>query len=143
VSKRCTSRYVGRRSDDWRKVKCFREADFVVGGFVPEGRTGIGSLLVGSLDAESRLVYVGSVSAGVRVAQGLEAVLPLLMQDKSRLVRRRGHKIDRATRWVAPHLIATVRYLDWTADGLLRQPVLCGLRAASPVQPREETPRAT
>src|SRR5262249_23331818 len=44
VSKRCTSRYLGRRSDDWRKVKCFREAEFLVCGFVPEGRAGIGSL---------------------------------------------------------------------------------------------------
>jgi bifunctional non-homologous end joining protein LigD len=136
VSKRCHSHYTCRRSDNWRKVKCLREAEFVVGGFVPEGRTGIASLLVGQLDDESRLVYVGSVSAGVRAARGLDAVLPAMTQERSGLLRRRSHKIDRATRWVAPLLIATVRYLDWTADGLLRQPVLCGLKAAVDYQDR-------
>src|SRR6266446_3000466 len=69
----------------------------------------IASLLVGQLDEESRLVYVGSVSASVRVARGLETVLPSLLQDKSGLVRRRSHKIDRTARWVAPLLVATVR----------------------------------
>ena len=50
VSKCRTAPYrAGSRSDDWRKTKCVRRQEFVVGGFTePEGsREGVGSILVG------------------------------------------------------------------------------------------------
>jgi bifunctional non-homologous end joining protein LigD len=129
VSKRCKSRYTGRRTNDWLKTKCLRLGEFVVGGFVPQGRTGVGSLLVGQFDEQSRLLYVGSVSAGVRaVPRDLPAVLQALAQESRSFVRQRGQKIDRASRWVEPRLIASVKYLDWTEDGMLRQPVLQAVR---------------
>jgi bifunctional non-homologous end joining protein LigD len=37
--------------------------------------------------------------------------------------------------WVKPKLVAQVRYLTWTGDGLLRQVVYLGLREDKP--PRE------
>jgi len=37
--------------------------------------------------------------------------------------------------WIKPQLVAQVRYLTWTADGLLRQVVYIGLRDDKP--PRE------
>jgi bifunctional non-homologous end joining protein LigD len=30
--------------------------------------------------------------------------------------------------WIAPRLVAQVQFTEWTADGLLRQPVFLGLR---------------
>jgi ATP-dependent DNA ligase len=36
--------------------------------------------------------------------------------------------------WVKPKLVAQVRYLTWTADGLLRQVVYLGLREDRPAR---------
>ena len=36
--------------------------------------------------------------------------------------------------WVKPQLVAQVRYLTWTADGLLRQVVYLGLREDKPAR---------
>jgi bifunctional non-homologous end joining protein LigD len=35
---------------------------------------------------------------------------------------------ERDVTFLAPHLVAQVSYQEWTADGLLRQPVFLGLR---------------
>jgi bifunctional non-homologous end joining protein LigD len=84
---------------------------------------------VGQFDEQARLMCVGSVSTGVKfLPADLPAVLQALTQESRSFVRQRGQKIDRASRWVEPRLIASVRYLDWTEDGLLRQPILQGVR---------------
>ena len=114
----------------WLKAKCFREAEFVVGGFIPEGRAGVASLLVGQFDDESRLIFAGAVGTAVKAApRDLPAVLHAIAQ-KEQVFARTRQKMDRTSRWVEPRLVASVRYLDWTADGLLREPVLRGVRPA-------------
>jgi bifunctional non-homologous end joining protein LigD len=128
VSKRCQSLYAGRRTADWLKTKCLREAEFVVGGFVPKGRRGVASLLLGWFDDQARLVYAGSVSVGVLAAPKELAEILAVLARSTRAFARTRQKMDRASRWIEPRLIASVKYLDWTADGLLRQPVLQGLR---------------
>ncbi len=35
---------------------------------------------------------------------------------------------ERGTSWVAPRLVAQVRFSEWTRDGRLRHPVFLGLR---------------
>ena len=35
---------------------------------------------------------------------------------------------ERGTTWVAPRLVAQVRFSEWTRDGRLRHPVFLGLR---------------
>ena len=39
-----------------------------------------------------------------------------------------------AVQWVRPELVAHVRYLSWTADGLIRHPVYLGLREDTPAR---------
>src|SRR5690606_24885860 len=49
VSKRADAPYRPGRGDDWRKVKCQKRQEFVVGGWTePQGsRAGLGALLLG------------------------------------------------------------------------------------------------
>ena len=66
VSKCRTAPYrAGSRSDDWRKTKCVRRQEFVVGGFTePEGsREGVGSILVGYYEGRA-LRFAGKVGTG-------------------------------------------------------------------------------
>lgn len=128
-------RFGPRRSDDWVKVKCEREGDFVVVGWV-EGkgtRGSLGALCLATYQGDE-LVYRGRVGSGFdhgelrRVSEKLAELrqdtssLPLPIPDEAR-----------AARWVRPELVAHVRYLDFTEDGRLRAPVYAGLRpGASP-----------
>jgi bifunctional non-homologous end joining protein LigD len=36
--------------------------------------------------------------------------------------------------WIAPELVAQVKFAEWTDDGVLRQPVFLGLRDDKPAK---------
>jgi bifunctional non-homologous end joining protein LigD len=47
----------------------------------------------------------------------------------------------RAAHWVAPELVAEIRFSNWTRDGMLRHPVFLGLRKDKPAsEVKRETP---
>jgi ATP-dependent DNA ligase len=152
VSKRIDARYVpGNRL--WRKAKCFNREEFIIVGYSePEGsRPHFGALLLGYYDDEGRLVYAGRVGTGFsdaelhRVYEMLQPLriskmpLDMLPPRSSRfgspLVLSRIH-------WVRPKLVCEVRFLTWTADGLLRQVAYEGMRADKPAK-EVRRPRAT
>lgn len=129
ISKRADSRYVGRRSTSWLKIKCRNEQEFVIGGYTePSGsRVGFGALLLGYYEAGS-LRYAGRVGTGFDTA-GLRELIERLRQIEQRespfADLPRGPK---GTHWVKPALVAQVSFGNWTGDHLLRQPVFHGLR---------------
>jgi bifunctional non-homologous end joining protein LigD len=105
--------------------------EFVVGGFTgPRGsRTGLGALLLGYYDAAGTLHYAGRVGSGFseRDLTGLTARLePLVVDDPpfSEPPRITG----RTVRWVRPEVVVEVEFAEWTASGVLRQPVFLGVR---------------
>lgn len=129
IAKRADSRYQHGRSRDWRKFKCVRAQEFVVGGFTdPSGsRVGLGALLVGYYQGD-RLRYAGKVGTGFddKTLRSLHRRLGELEQDSSPFtdpVRERG------AHWVRPELVAQIGFAEWTGDGKLRHPRFQGLRA--------------
>jgi bifunctional non-homologous end joining protein LigD len=131
VAKRLDSRYEpGRRSSSWRKIKHEMRQEFVIGGWTPgEGwRSGsIGALLLGYCDQDGALRYAGKVGTGFTEAEldRLTALLAPLEQDESPFV---GSGVPRAAHFVAPRLVAEVRFAEWTDAGRIRQPAYFGLR---------------
>ena len=129
IAKRADSRYVGRRSRDWLKVKCVREQELVIGGFTePQGsRTGFGALLLGHY-REGALIYAGKVGTGFdRTLLGeLTPRLQALRQDVSPFAQ--GDPPRLRVTWVRPELVAQVAFSEWTEDGRLRHPRFLGLR---------------
>jgi len=138
IAKRSASRYLsGKRSSDWRKLKIQQEQEFVIGGWTEprQSRTYFGALLLGVHDSDAAertaaaaLTYVGHVGTGfdqreleklMRLMKPLEiATSPFTVKVPT---NERPH-------WVQPKLVAQVRFTEWTADGILRQPVYLGLR---------------
>ena len=147
VCKRAESLYVPGRGRDWQKVKCRQTQEFVVGGFT-EGagsRAALGSLLIGHYDGGS-LAYAGRVGSGLDGATvtALRARLEAIESDSSPFdppPRITGHVVH----WAEPTLVVQVAFREWTAEGVLRQPVFLGVRedkAAAEVV-REEAASAT
>ena len=142
IAKRRDSAYEGgRRSGAWRKIKCLREQEFVIGGFTAPkgGRSHFGALLTGYYRGKE-LIFAGKVGTGFdeKTLAGLHAQMVGRRMDKSPFTALPAHRgrwgtaftraeLARCT-WIKPQLVAQVRFAEWTEDGLLRQPAYLGLR---------------
>jgi bifunctional non-homologous end joining protein LigD len=129
IAKRKDAPYKPGRSPHWLKLRTERVDDFVVVGFTePQGgRTGFGALHLAAFQGPA-LVYCGRAGSGFAEEQlvALRAALEADRRDSPACAgprpAARGHV------WVEPRLVAEVRYLTWTGEGLLRQPVFIRLR---------------
>ncbi len=139
VAKDLSSPYLEGRSTRWLKVKVHQEDEFVIGGFTePSGsRQFFGALLLGAHDAQ-KLNYVGKVGTGFdhETLADLHRMFVPLISPRSHFANlSRGKGIT----FLEPKLVAQISYQEWTADGMLRQPVFLGLRddksAAEVVRP--------
>lgn len=128
IAKRAGSRYQGRRSRDWLKLKVVREQEMVIVGFTPPagGRVAIGALLLGYMDG-GQLRYAGKVGTGFteEVLRDLKARLEPLVVDAPPVCDAPRMK---EARWVRPELVAQVGFGDWSDAGRLRHPRYLGLR---------------
>lgn len=103
----------------------------LVGGWTePRGsRPFFGALLLGVIDEQNELRYVGRAASGFTDAQ-----LGLVWKQLHSLKSRRPpfavtpETAERA-HWVKPTLAVRVEFSGWTRDGRLRRPVFAGLEA--------------
>jgi len=129
MAKRADAPYRGGRSRAWLKVRAERSDDFAVVGFTdPAGhRTGFGALHLASC-RDGAYAYAGSVGTGFSeddlgsIRERLEALRRRTPAAAGPVPKGRGN------RWVEPVLVAEVRYLERTREGLLRHPVFVRLR---------------
>jgi bifunctional non-homologous end joining protein LigD len=141
VAKRKDSTYQpGERSSDWVKLKLERQQEFVIGGYRPEGSTGLDALLVGYYEGKS-LRFAGKVRAGFipRVRRDVLGKLEPLITSKCPFANlpdeSSGHwgggitagQMDEM-QWTRPRLVAQIRFTEWTADSRLRHAAFLGLR---------------
>lgn len=146
IAKRRDSRYIpGQRTDAWQKLKLDRQQEFVIGGYRP-GSHGVDALLVGFYQ-HSQLRFAGKVRAGFtpHVRREVVAQLEPLRVGQCPFVdlpnSRTSHWGGGVTaeqmhdmQWVAPKLVAQIRFVEWTADDHLRHASFVGMRTDK--QPR-------
>ena len=154
------SRYVGRRSSSWVKLRTERTADFAIVGMSPPkgSRVGFGSLHLAVWDTEAAgLVYAGRVGTGFSDA-ALSELTERLTRAQLEAPPCRSPAGDELTvgdlfdgriedqTWIQPdpELICEVRYKEWTPHGMLRHPVFLRLRDDKPIEDcvRRTGPRA-
>jgi bifunctional non-homologous end joining protein LigD len=145
VSKLAQGKYVSGRSNGWLKLKCYREQEFVIGGFTlpSNGIRGVGALLLGYYK-KGRLFYAG------RTGTGFTQRTHRIMRDKLEAIRSETSPfatvpvgMSRGVHWVKPKLVAQVAFANWTTDNLVRQAAFKGLREDKPpksVEREEEKP---
>ena len=135
----------GRRSTYWFKVKTQHRQEAVIGGFIqPRGRRlAFRSLLLGVYEKKD-LIFIGQVGTGFseRALAEIRSRLDPLIQKACPFKTR--PKTSAPVFWVKPKLVCEVKFQNWTAEGLLRQPVFLGLREdKKALEVRREIPEAT
>ena len=149
LAKRRHSRYLpGERSTAWQKLKLDRQQEFVVGGYRP-GPHGVDALLVGYYEKRV-LRFAGKVRAGFtpHLRRQVFARLQPLHAERCPFVDLPSSKTSHwgggvtaeqmaEMQWVRPHLVAQIRFVEWTADGHLRHAAYLGLR--DDTSPRDVT----
>ena len=147
LAKRADSRYTGRRSREWLKLKTAQSQEFVIAGYTRgHGRRegSFGALVLG-VHRGGELDYVGNVGTGFSDAE-LDRLLALLRPlERADSPFRTVPKLPKVKRgdvvWVEPALVAEVEFAEWTHDGHLRAPRYLGLREdKSAAEVRREEP---
>lgn len=124
VAKRADSLYLpGQRTPLWQKIKCRREIKAVVGGYVPKP-DGVRCVLIGIWE-EGELLYVGKAGTGLTMAQWSELAKRLRAIPGPCPFAHRPPEPGAV--FVRPVIPATVRFLEYTQDGVMRAPVLARL----------------
>lgn len=123
VAKRKDSVYIqGKRTKDWIKIKNLKDADFVVCGYIYKENNMI-SIVLGQYDG-NELIYRGHVTLGVgganfaKIREMREIPSPMFPIPSG----------NENAVWIPPELVCTVKFMEYTAGGGMRQPVFKGLR---------------
>jgi bifunctional non-homologous end joining protein LigD len=141
VAKRRDSVYEpGQRSDAWVKVKFSPQQEFVVGGYKPSAAN-LESVLVGYFE-KGKLHFAGTVRAGL--TPHLRAEIFRAIADhhikkcpfvnlpnnsgSSRWAEGITEEDMTRLRWVKPHLVVAIAFVEWTDDRLLRHAKFVGVR---------------
>jgi bifunctional non-homologous end joining protein LigD len=130
MAKRLDSPYrMGKRADDWLKLKLEARQEFVVGGWTEprRSREHLGALLLGYWK-RGKLIYAGHTGAGFsrRTLAAMAARLAPLERKTSPFEPE--PRTNATAHWTRPEVVAEIKFNEWTADGRLRQPVFLGVR---------------
>jgi ATP-dependent DNA ligase len=130
VAKRRDSIYIpGARNGTWIKKKLKRSDEFVVGGYIPNGKA-VDELLVGKFSGK-KLMFVAAVDDGFVPATrrqvfeeiyGLETAKCPFANLPERRARRSAMDAEkmRKARWLKPKIVAELAFNEWTPDRHLR-----------------------
>lgn len=122
VAKRKDSKYfLGKRTKDWIKCKNMIEIDYVITGYIHKDNNMI-SLVLGLYDGK-KLIYKGHATLGASISY---------IREHSKVTggcpfNELPEGNERAN-WILPHLVGTVKFMEFTPAGGMRQPVFKGYR---------------
>lgn len=143
MAKKADSPYLeGYRGQLWLKIKTHLRQEAVIGGFTePRGsRRYIGSLLLGVYQ-KGDFIFVGHAS-GMPPSQLKSLHQRLLRLERDSSPFKAEVKANAPAHWVSPKLVCEVNFEEWTAEGLMRQPIFVGLRPdKDPLDIKRELPR--
>lgn len=137
ISKRADKPYTSGRGNDWLKIKCLQNGEFVIGGYVDSTaiKDAIGALLLGYYDGKT-FRYAGRVGTGFSHSKARElwALLHQLRRETSPFAKSLTAAQQRGVIWVTPNLVAQIDYRAITSDNLLRHASFKSLREDKPAR---------
>src|SRR5919199_2438021 len=131
MAKHKPSKYLqGTRSREWLKIKTIKTQDCVVIGYTKgEGNreTYFGSLLL-AVYYDSKLRFVGHSGSGFDFSQLNEVYNKLQQMKIEKCPVDYIPYTNRDPVWIAPELVAEVKFSDWTQQRIMRAPIFLRFR---------------
>lgn len=115
---------IGKRTREWLKIKVMQEEDLLVCGYQTDGNGDVKNFILGGYDESGKLRYRGKATLGVSAG---EKKLVENFARKNAVQAAWFPKYKNAV-WIKPELLGTVRYMQETERGGMRQPVWKGLK---------------
>ena len=130
IAKKSNSSYItGKRTKEWLKIKTHQRQEAVIGGITaPRGsRKDFGALVLGVYE-KNELKYIGHTGGGFneKSLKEIKKKLEPLFINTSPF--KKIPLTNTPVTWVEPKLVCEVSFLEWTKEGVMRQPVFIGLR---------------
>src|SRR5690606_20743825 len=123
------SPYLSGRFPQWKKIKILKRQEAVIGGFTePRGnRKHLGAVILGVYE-KNKLKYIGHTGGGYGEEDLRELRPQLEERETTNCPFAKTPKPNAKVHWVKPELVCEVSFSGWTKDGIMRQPILLGLR---------------
>lgn len=122
VAKKKTSQYhCNTRTKEWIKCKHMMDDEFCIVGYCSKDK-GMVSLVLAQYE-QQKLCYKGHVTMGVSLPYLREHAKKVKDMPFSILPKGNEDAI-----WISPFLVGTVKFMEYTQQGGLRQPVFKGFR---------------
>lgn len=120
VAKRKESTYqMGKRSDDWIKIKNFIDEDLIIAGLILNEEKQIKDLIL-CQKIDKKLKYRGKVFLNLSKNEQQKILEYADKNISNPLFKNINNK---NIVWIKPKLVCTIQYMTLTKDGQMRQPV--------------------
>ena len=127
IAKKKESKYIGKRTEDWLKIKCYARQEFVIAGFTTSEKNDVLSALILGYYENDKLTYIGKVGTGFSEIekQKLVNLFKKIINEKCPFSSE--IKIENVI-WLKPKYVAEIQFAELTKDNLIRQPSFIALR---------------
>ena len=128
VAKKVDSKYIGKRTMDWLKIKCYFRQEFVIVGYkTTQKNKKLSAILVGYYKQKD-LIFIGKVGTGFteKTRTDLNKLFEKISSKKATVINT--EQVEDDVNWLKPKLVAEVQFAEITKDNLLRQASFVGLR---------------
>ena len=128
VAKKINSKYIGKRTMDWLKIKCYFRQEFVIVGYTKTSKNKkLSAVLVGYFK-DNKFIYIGKVGTGFteKTRSDLSKKFEKIITKKSPVTNT--EHVENGVIWLKPKLVAEIQFAEVTKDQLLRQASFVGLR---------------
>lgn len=133
IAKNSKSKYLGKRNEDWIKIKCYLRQEFVIAGYTTTAKNKLISALHLGYYEKGKLKYVGKVGTGF--SEKDKALLHKTFQKHTRKTCPFADIIEvKNTTWLKPHFVAEIQFAELTKEKILRQPSFIALRLDKPAK---------
>ncbi len=136
IAKDSTSTYQpGKRSRQWLKVKATMSQEAIICGYaLPQNsRKYFGSLILGVYE-DGKLRHIGNAGTGFNddSLKNLYKRFQDLITDTKPFTLKTTRYTRGKPVWLKPEMVCNVKFLSWTHDKVMRNPVFLGLRVDKP-----------
>ena len=122
----------GKRSETWLKIKATRIQEAIICGYTrpQNSRKYFGSLILG-LYSNGVLKYIGNCGTGFNDVslKELHRKFEMLRTETSPFGNNPKFSWGKGKQlWLKPELVASIKFMEWSMDEIMRAPVFMGLR---------------